>query len=81
MINAEEAVRLSRPIPENVMEKLDNITREAADRGQRWAAYCDWRTVETWHLPTEIKKFLRKAGYKDITITKNTRAFKVEWHW
>lgn len=81
MINAEEAVRLSRPIPENVMEKLDNITREAADRGQRWAAYYDWQTVETWYLPKNIKKFLCKAGYKDVTITKSRRAFKVEWHW
>lgn len=81
MISAEEAVRLSHPIPENVMEKLDNITREAADRGQRWAAYYDWRTVETLCLPEKIKEFLCKAGYKDIAITKDTRAFKVEWHW
>ena len=81
MINAEEAVRLSHPIPENVIEKLDKATREAADRGQRWATYYDWRTVETWYLPKEIKKFLRKAGYKDVTITKDERAFKVEWHW
>jgi hypothetical protein len=81
MISAEEAVHLSHPIPENVMEELDKTTREAADRGQRWATYYDWRTVETWYLPKEIKKFLHKAGYKDITITKDTRAFKVEWHW
>lgn len=81
MLMAEEAVRLSHPIPENVIEELDKTTREAADRGQRWATYYDWRTAETWYLPKEIKKFLRKAGYKDVTITKTERAFKVEWHW
>ena len=44
---AEEVVLLPHPIPENVMEELDNTTREAADRGQRWATYYDWRIVET----------------------------------
>lgn len=47
MLMAEEAVRLSHSIPENVMEELDKTTREAADRGQRWATYYDWRTAET----------------------------------
>lgn len=81
MISAEEALRLSHPISNDVLEKLDKITREAADRGQRWATYYDWRTIETYGLPKEIKKFLCKAGYKDVTITKDERAFKVEWHW
>ena len=47
MLMAEEAVLLPHPIPENVMEELDKTTREAADRGQRWATYYDWRIVET----------------------------------
>ena len=81
MISAEEAVRLSYPIPKNVMKELDKATRKAANLGQRWAAYYDWLTFETWYLPKEIKKFLHEAGYKDITITKDTHAFKVEWHW
>lgn len=81
MISAEEALRLSHPISNDVLEKLDKTTREAADRGQRWATYYDWLTLETYGLPKEIKKFLCKAGYKDVTITKDERAFKVEWHW
>lgn len=81
MISAEEASRLSHPIPENVMEELDKATREAANLGQRWATYYDWLTLETWGLPKEIKKFLCKAGYKDVSVTKDENAFKVEWHW
>ena len=81
MISAEEAVRLSSPIPEHVVEELDCATRTAAKREQRWAIYYDWRTIETYGLPEKIQKFLCEAGYKDVAITKTKKNFKVEWHW
>lgn len=76
MLMAEEVVRLPHPIPENVMEELDKTTREAADSGQRWATYYDWRTVETWYLPKEIKSFCAKQAIKTSLLQKTNALSK-----